>query len=102
MPLSISAGFAAQYLWSADAKTLVAYVYNVLNHLTEPVEINTEIHRVPKPVDLVLTVKNLSGDLSFCLFDLNAKTVCRESKVINHSTITVAHTKNDYLLFVRA
>jgi hypothetical protein len=102
VPLRTSADYGAQYLWSTDRKTLVAYIYNVTGHVSELVEINTKYHRVPKPAVLKLTLQNLPPALRLRLFDLSAKTILKDFPTADSNSCTISNTRSDFLLLISA
>jgi hypothetical protein len=101
LPLALSSGYCASYLWSADRKTLLAYVYNTTGHTEARQWLAGVFHRMPKPAAARVTVRNLPRTSLRCtVYDLETKTVCHEDLVRESMTFHGGVTDHDYLLLI--
>lgn len=101
MPLRISPGYCANYSWSADHRTLLAYIYNTTNHTKHKLWICGTYHRIPKPTELSLQLCNFPVEsLRYRLYDLNAKNVAKEGDLLGQIAIALGNTDRDYLFLV--
>jgi hypothetical protein len=76
MPVAIEGPYASSYAWSADRRTMLAYVYNVSNHARDYIWLGGNYHRQPRPAPLRISVQNLpASSLRVTLYDLNTKQV---------------------------
>lgn len=102
MPLRISKGYRASYLWSEDKRTLVAYIYNCTHHISVKGGCLSGIfHRIPHSAPLNVTLHNLPGsNLVARIYDLNDK-ICLEKKPANNGGgFSPADSNHDYLLLI--
>jgi hypothetical protein len=101
MPLKISPGYSASYLWSSDQRTLLAYIYNTTNHTEQLLWICGRHHRIPKPAALILRLQNLPQErLKFRLYDLNFKKLFQSGTFSQSTEISLGVTDKDYLMVV--
>jgi hypothetical protein len=103
VPLQMSAGYCASWCWSADRRTLLAYVYNVTNHLDLQggADLSQRLHRLPTPARLRLQLQHLpSAQLGCRLYDLNRKRLVKEGSVRQQASFNLGKTERDYLLLV--
>jgi hypothetical protein len=102
-PLRMSAGYCASWCWSADRRTLLAYVYNVTNHLDMEgsADLSQRFHRLPTPARLRLQLQHLPpAQLGYRLYDLNRKGVIHEGSMRQEASLNLGQTDRDYLLLV--
>lgn len=103
MPLRVSPGYRASYLWSADRRTLLAYVYNCTGHERHfsARDLSCNLHRVPRPKALHLHVQNLPPLLLDCrVFDLEEKTCVASGSVEGCRRFSFPMNTHDYFLFI--
>jgi hypothetical protein len=102
-PLRLAPGYAASYAWSADARTLLAYVYNVADHEDVPAsyDLSGRYHRLPQPTALRLALCGFPGGaLRARLYDLNRQALHREMRFARDASLDLGKTDRDYLLLV--
>jgi len=103
VPVRMSAGYCVSWCWSADRRTLLAYVYNVTNHqdLEGGADLSQRLHRLPTPTRLRLQLQHLPpAQLGYRLYDLNRKRVAKEGSVRREASFNLGKTDRDYLLVV--
>ena len=101
IPLTATAGYALNYCWSEDCDTLLAYIYNVADHFEKGLPLAGRFHRSPKPVNLVLVLRNMPSGLKCRLYDLNAKRVVLQAAVVKDKALEISATNRDYLCLTR-
>jgi hypothetical protein len=101
-PLHLSPGYRASYLWSADCRTLVAYLYNSTAHacLEGRADLSGKWHRTPQPAACDITVRNLPAGVTSRIFSLDAKRCIREQILTGATCVSLAAGTDDYLLVV--
>jgi len=101
MPLTLSAGYCANYTWSEDRSTLLAYIYNVTNHTELRVPLAGRFHRLPRPADLTIRLQNLPHTkLTYRLYDLCKKCVNRQGSLHGELELDIGRTATDYVVLV--
>lgn len=103
MPLRVSPGYRASYLWSADRRTLLAYIYNCTGHERHQSErdLSRNLHRAPRPAALELCVQNLPPFLLECrVFDLDEKSCIERRVVEKRGVFSFARSTHDYFLLL--
>ena len=103
MPLRISPGYSANYTWSADGRTLIAYVRNTQSYGKGPGEWNrADFHRRhDKPADLTIALQNLPDESLRCrIYDLEMKKAIKEVAVRRAASFALGRTASDYVVLV--
>jgi hypothetical protein len=103
MPLRISDGYCASYLWSEDRATLLGYIYNTGSHdkLESNHDLANRFHRLPQATDLVLGLRNLPASrLRYQVFDLTGRALFREGYVDQGLNIDLGRSERDYFVLV--
>jgi hypothetical protein len=101
MPLKLSQGYSAAYLWSEDRRTFIAYLYNTMNHISETLFLGGKTHRSPSPASLEVQFRNFpESKLNFRVYDLNNKILFRESRQTIAPAWDLGYTEKDYLVVV--
>ena len=96
MPLGLPAGFAANYSWSQDRRTLLAFIRK-----TNAESAGDESSLAKGAADIVL--KNFPpGRQSFRLFDLAAKNILLESHFEGTLSLKAPQQEHDLFLLVDA
>jgi len=103
-PLLVSPGYRIAYLWSADRRTLLAYIYNCTGH--DCLEgrrdggLSGNWHRVPVPIPLSVELRSIPGaDKSRVrLYNLDKKQYATVTHQRDGVMIKIQKTKQDYLL----
>jgi hypothetical protein len=95
----ISPGYAVTYTMTRDHSQILAFIYNVTNHKKHRVEYSY-IHRLPQPADLFFSTKNLTGNYSFQIFDLDDKKLIQEGTTEGNIKYKAAKTKHDYYIII--
>jgi hypothetical protein len=102
-PLRLSPGYRASYLWSADRRTLLAYIYNSTHHecLEGRPDLAGNWHRLPQPAGCTVTLRNLSSDQLACrCFSLERKQCVRELDFRENAHIDLGTATDDYCVLV--
>lgn len=101
MPLEVSENYSANYSQSEDGRTLLAYFYNTMDHVTEKRWLAGNHFRVPKPTKFSIKIKNLpKANLRYTLYDLNEKKVFREYIGYKCPDWYLENTDHDFFLLV--
>jgi hypothetical protein len=103
LPLQISDGYRASYLWSDDRCTLLAYLYISTNHekLEGRPDLSGNWHRMPEPINCKLSIKNLPEKELFCrIFSLDKKCCIQQSSVYGMISVELGVSADDYLIVV--
>ncbi len=101
MPLTVSEGYCASYTWSEDRKTLLAYIYNMTNHMEVGFPLAGRFHRLPKPAELSVRLQNLpETKLQYRLHDLCEKRVLRQGSLLGELELGIGGTAGDYFVLV--
>ena len=103
MPLGVSPGYSAQYLWSDDRRTLLAYVCNSMGHLRTDIThaLCGHVFRAPMPAPLTIELRNLpSGGLQCRVYDLCEKTVFEHMQVDGQAAVPCGVTDKDFLVII--
>lgn len=103
MPIRVTAGYRASYLWSEDRRTLLAYVYNSGDHFTveAPGTLAGKIHRQPKPVEFNLALANLPPQpLEYRVYSLNQKKCLVSGRLEQSVAVPLGQTEDDYFVLV--
>lgn len=80
---------------------MLAYVYNVTHHIEQKQTLAGKFHRIPKPVNLALGLRNLpSQKLRYHLYDLNRKNLSRKGFVERDIILDIGSTESDYIILV--
>ena len=101
IPLTLSDGYCTSYTWSEDRKTLLAYIYNVTNHVEVGFPLAGRFHRIPIPADLSVRLQNLPETrLQYRLYDLCEKRVLRQGSLRGELELEIGPTAGDYFVLV--
>lgn len=101
IPLEVSEGYSANYLWSEDKKTFLAYIRNSGNYSKKEIRLGGEIHRIPTSLDLKLVPKNFPDKkLKYKLYDLVEKQLCQKGEFSKEIYLNAGNTKNDFFVLV--
>jgi hypothetical protein len=98
----LSPGYRAAYCWSADRRTLLAYLCNVTQHtdIGGRHDLSGKWQRLPKPAELRLQVRNLPSEtLHSRLYSLSSRT-CAERRVKESALFEPGISAEDYLLVI--
>lgn len=96
---TIAPGYAVTYTITEDGSQILAYFYNISNHIKREVEY-ANIHRQPNTVDFSLSTLALKGKYSYQLYDLDDKKMIRQNSANDNFNIDVKGTKHDYFLLI--
>lgn len=101
IPVKAGSGYYASWCWSEDRQTLLAYFYNVTEHVKKDFFISPINHRVPReiPFEFSLTFA-AAGNLRWRFYDLNDKTVLRQGTTDGFTGINLPATRHDFLLVI--
>lgn len=101
-PLCLSPGYRASYLWSADHRTLLAYLYNSTSHtyLEDRADLSGNWHRTPQPAACEMILRNMPAGLTCRVFSLEAKCPIHSQTIAGETNIALAAGTDDYLLLV--
>jgi hypothetical protein len=100
-PLRVSPDYCCNYCWSADRRSLLAYIYNVTQHAEIKQWIAGRFHRIPRPTLLRVNLQNFPEyDLRYRLYDLNSKGLGQEGVLTKQARFDLGITDHDFLLFV--
>lgn len=96
--IQVSPGYAVTYTITEDQSQVLAFVYNTTNHIKRSVEYSY-IHRLPMPVDLKLSTRDLAGNYQYQIYDLDDKKLVKEG---NGSELEFSKesTKHDYFVIL--
>lgn len=103
-PLRLSPGYRASYLWSADRRTLLAYIYNSTHH--ERLEgrrrdLSGSWHRLPRPASLKIAIKHLVDQPLDCqIYSLTSKSSVVHQTIRGSCVFDFAASQDDYLLVI--
>ena len=104
VPLRVSQGYRASYLWSVDRRTLVAYVYNCTGHerLEGRGDHSGNWHRIPSPASLSIELRNIleQDKMRVRLYDLDTKEFEAVAHKGDNIIIEKRKTDHDYLLVI--
>jgi len=102
-PLCISDGFRANYAWSEDRRTLLAYLCNATHHVEADYThcLGGRLHRAPRPAPLRLELRNFPTlPATVRVYDLTAKRLVHEQMFSGHLELDLAAAAADYFLLV--
>jgi hypothetical protein len=102
-PLQVSQGYRASYLWSADRRALLAYVYNSTHHecLEGRPDLSGNWHRLPQPAPCTVTLRNLPAERLTCrVYSLGAKRCVQELALSGGAVVDLGNSTDDYCLLV--
>jgi len=101
-PLQMSKGYRAQYLWSKDKCTLLAYIYNVTNHETIETagDLSGNLHRLPTAADLSIKTQLIPEGLQYRLYDLNDKCIVEQGSTDHNLQFERSITSHDVFLLI--
>jgi hypothetical protein len=102
-PLQVSPGFRASYLWSADRRTLLAYVYNSTHHecLEGRPDLSGNLHRLPGPAACEIGLRHLPDGLACRVYSLNEKRCVRELALDEGAAVDLGVSADDYCVLVQ-
>ncbi|MGD0896383.1 MAG: hypothetical protein ABR915_01020 [Thermoguttaceae bacterium] len=101
MPLEIHGEYSANFAWSEDRRTLLAYLFNVSDHMHRRIMLGGGIHRIPKPAPLSFRLKNLpDAKLQMRIYDLDTKRVRLETPVKPGAEYDLGNSDHDYFVLV--
>ena len=100
-PLRVAEGYRTWYLWSADRRTLVAYVVNSTRHVEQDVPLGGTVHRLPGPCACEVALRNLPDALLQCrVYDLDRKALIRQTTVCRGHSLPLGVSASDMLVVV--
>jgi hypothetical protein len=94
----LSEDYAVTYTVTEDNSQIMAYIYNISNHIKKSVEYSY-IHRLPNPVDLELSTPETGQNSKIQMYDLNDKKLIQTHTGSNF-TATFKNTTHDYFLII--
>jgi len=103
MPLSISPGYRATYLWSRDRRVLLAYVYNCADHdrIDHRVSLGGCFHRHPRPTELCVGLHHFPTESAVArVYDLGRRACVLEEEFSEAHTVDLGHTESDLFVLV--
>jgi hypothetical protein len=103
IPVSVAGVYCVSWCWSADRRTLLAYLYNTADHLDlqGSHDLSGRYHRLPRPATLRFRLQSLPDvKLAYWLYDLNTKQVTRSGTVRQARQFDLDQTDHDFLLVV--
>lgn len=98
-----SFGQASASITEVGWQNLLAYLCNGSGHVEHrhAFGLAGALHRMPQPVDLTLTIRNLPATrLHHRLYDLSDKLLVRQGSLDRGAVLTLGTTRNDYLLWI--
>jgi hypothetical protein len=102
IPFKIYGDYRANYLWSSDKKTLIAYIYNVSSYMEFQQTLAGKLHRSPQAKTLELEFLNLPEEkLKYELYALNEKKLLESGSANNCKNLNLGITQNDYILLIK-
>jgi hypothetical protein len=102
-PLQVSPDYRASYLWSADRRTLLAYVYNGTHHerLEGRPDLSGNWHRLPQAAACGIGLRNLpEAPLRCRLYSLAEKRIVRELVLSGGASVDLGVSTDDYCALV--
>jgi len=101
VPLQVKGTYKTWYSWSADKRTLLAYISNVGSHEEKMQSLGGRFHRVGKPSECNIRLLNMdAGTLQYKLFSLNEKKLIQTAEFKGNTDICVNSSDNDYFLLI--
>jgi hypothetical protein len=101
--LQVSPDYRASYLWSADRRTLLAYVYNGTHHerLEGRPDLSGNWHRLPQAAACGIGLRNLpEAPLRCRLYSLAEKRIVRELVLSGGASVDLGVSTDDYCALV--
>lgn len=101
VPLRISGNYKAWYVWSADHRTLLAYLPNVGGHEELAVDLAGKLHRVAKPSPCEIDILNMpEEELVYRVYGLDKKEIVEQGTLTGSSSICFAASDEDYFVII--
>ena len=97
----VYSGYRAWYLWSADRRTLIAYVVNSSRHVEKVVHLGGTFQRFPEPTACGVTLQRFPSERLVCrVYDLNGKDLVHQAAISGGHTLRLGVSKKDFLVLV--
>ena len=102
-PLQVSPGYRASDLWSADRRTLLAYICNSTHHecLEGRPDLSGNWHRLPQAALCMVTLRNMPSERLTCrVYSLDEKRVVRQLAISGETVVDLGVSADDYCLLI--
>ena len=103
IPMSISPGYRATYMWSQDRGVMLAYVYNCAGHeqIDHRPSLGGNSHRHPRPIALEVALHNFPAESSMVkVYDLEQKSCVRDEAFTESHSMGLGITTSDVFVLV--